>query len=135
MTKWRSYEEAAAHLLNQFAHEFGLERVEGKQKVVGQHSGTTWEIDAKGIRQGDSGFLIVECRRYTNSKQNQDKIAGLAYRIIAEHHQAAPLPPPPNSVYHSLTHAAGIPQGTETVEVTFPASSARGLRGPDPSTR
>lgn len=31
MTKaWNSYEELAAHLLNQFAKELGLDRVEGK---------------------------------------------------------------------------------------------------------
>jgi hypothetical protein len=82
MTTWRSYEEVAAYLLNQFASEFGLERADGKQHVVGQRSGTTWEIDAKGVRQGDSGFVIVECRRYMSSKQNQEKIGGLAYRII-----------------------------------------------------
>jgi hypothetical protein len=82
MEKWRSYEEVAAYLLNEFASEFGLERVEGKQGIVGQRSGTTWEIEAKGFRQGDSGFVIVECRRYTNSKQNQEKVGGLAYRII-----------------------------------------------------
>jgi len=82
MATWRSYEEVAAYLLNQFASEFGLKRVEGKQEVVGQRSGTTWEIDAKGFRQGDSGFFIVECRRYTTSKQNQEKLGGLAYRII-----------------------------------------------------
>jgi hypothetical protein len=69
-------------LLNEFATEFGLERVEGKQGIVGQRSGTTWEIEAKGLREGDSGFVIVECRRYTNSKQNQEKVGGLAYRII-----------------------------------------------------
>lgn len=59
-----------------------MERVESKQDVVGQRSGTTWEIDAKGFRHGDPGFVIVECRRYTTSKQNQEKIGGLAYRII-----------------------------------------------------
>jgi hypothetical protein len=82
VAKWGSYEEVAAYLLNQFASEFGLERVEGKQDVVGKRSGTTWEIDAKGFRQGDSGFVIVECRRYTTSKQNQERVGGLAYRII-----------------------------------------------------
>jgi hypothetical protein len=82
MTKWESYEQVAAYLLNQFASEFGLERVEGKQDLVGQRSGTTWEIDAKGFRQGDSGFVIVECRRYTTSKQNQKEVGGLAYSII-----------------------------------------------------
>ena len=82
MTKWESYEQVATYLLNQFASEFGLERVEGKQNVVGLRSGTPWEIDAKGFRHGGSGFVIVECRRYTTSKQNQGKVGGLAYTII-----------------------------------------------------
>ena len=82
MAQWESYEEVATFLLNQFASEFKLERVEGKQKVAGQRSGTNWEIDAKGVRQGDDGFLIIECRRYTTSKQNQEKVGALAYRIL-----------------------------------------------------
>jgi hypothetical protein len=80
--KWKTYEEVAAYLLNQFAAEFGLSRVEGKQTVEGRRSGTQWEIDAKGVREGNQGFIIVECRRYTTSKQNQEKIGSLAYRII-----------------------------------------------------
>lgn len=82
METWKSYEEVAAHLLNQFAAKFGLERVEGKQDLAGHRSGTSWEIDAKGFRQEDGGFVIVECRRYTTSKQSQEKVGGLAYRII-----------------------------------------------------
>lgn len=82
MEKWSSYEEVATYLLNQFAAEFGLSRVESNQTVVGERSGTSWAIDAKGFRRGDSGFVIVECRRYTTSKQNQEKVGGLAYRII-----------------------------------------------------
>ena len=81
MKKWESYEAVATYLLDQFASEFGLVRVEGKQSVVGQRSCTTWEIDAKGFREGDSGFVIVECRRHRTSKQSQEKIAALAYRI------------------------------------------------------
>jgi len=79
--KWKTYEELAAYLLNQFAAEFGLSRVEGKQAVQGQRSGTQWEIDAKGVREGNQGFIIVECRRYTTSKLNQEKVGSLAYRI------------------------------------------------------
>jgi hypothetical protein len=78
---WQTYEEVAAYLLNEFAAEFGLDRVEGKQNVSGLRSGTTWEIDAKGVRENNEGFIIVECRRYTNSKQNQEKLGSLAYRI------------------------------------------------------
>ncbi len=79
---WKSYEEVATYLLNKFAAEFGLARVEGKQKITGKESGTQWEIDAKGVGECDEIFFIVECRRYTKSRQNQEKLGGLAYRII-----------------------------------------------------
>jgi hypothetical protein len=81
MKKWQTYEEVAAYLLNEFAAEFKLSKVEGKQVVDGLRSGTKWEIEAKGIKEGDEGFIIVECRRYTTSKLSQEKIGGLAYRI------------------------------------------------------
>ena len=80
--KWQTYEEVATYLLNKFATEFGLDRVEGKQKVKGKRSGTTWTIDAKGTKEGNEGFVIVECRRHTTSKHSQEKVGGLAYRII-----------------------------------------------------
>lgn len=82
MPQWESYEQVGTYLLDQFAAEFGLDRVEAKQEVTGQRSGTSWEIDAKGVRQGNDGFVIVEFRRYTTSRQSQEKIGGLAYRII-----------------------------------------------------
>jgi len=47
---WSTYEEVATYLLDRNAKEFGLEKVEGKQSVLGQRSGTNWVIDAKGIR-------------------------------------------------------------------------------------
>lgn len=78
--KWRTYEEVAQFLLNQFASELGLGRVEGKQIVAG-HAGTDWEIDAKAYRARNEAFLIVECRRYPRSRVSQEEIAGLAYRI------------------------------------------------------
>ncbi len=83
MEGWKSYEEVATYLLDHFAKEFDLTRVEGKQIVHGLGSGTDWEIDAKGIREGlNEGFIIIECRRYTKSKQNQERLGSLAYRII-----------------------------------------------------
>lgn len=82
MKTWLSYEEVATYLLNEFADRFGLEYVEGKQLALGHKSGTTYEIDGKGFRQDGTGFVIVECRRYTTSKQNQEKVGALAYRII-----------------------------------------------------
>jgi hypothetical protein len=80
-TTWETYEQVAAYLLNQVANEFGLERVEGKQSVVGQRSGTTWSIDARGVTEDVTGFVIIECRRYTTSRLDQEALGGLAYRI------------------------------------------------------
>ncbi|GJQ50488.1 MAG: hypothetical protein H3C64_05280 [Candidatus Kuenenia stuttgartiensis] len=79
--KWESYEEVATYFLNELASKFGLSHVEGKQKIQGQRSGTEWEIDAKGIRQGNKGFVIIECRHW-NSKQPQEKLGSLAYSIF-----------------------------------------------------
>ncbi len=80
--RWEKYEEVTVYLLNQFKEEFGLSNVKGKQKIHGHRSGTNWEIDAKGINENGEGFVIIECRRYTTSKQNQEKLGSLAYRII-----------------------------------------------------
>ncbi len=79
--KWETYEDVAVYLLDQFASELGLKHVEGKQDVYGSRSLTNWEIDGKGVKLGDEGFVIIECRRYTTSKQSQEKVAALAYRI------------------------------------------------------
>jgi hypothetical protein len=79
--QWQTYEEVATYLLNQMADRFGLTRFEGKQKVKGKHSGTEWEIDAKGLSEGGDIFIIVECRRYASSRQSQENVGSLAYRI------------------------------------------------------
>lgn len=81
-TKWKTYEEVAAYLLGMFAEHFGLSRVEGKQSVDGLRSKTKWTIDAKGISSGAEAFIIIECRRHTTSKEDQEQLGGLAYRII-----------------------------------------------------
>lgn len=80
--RWKDYEAVAAHLLNQFSEHFNLARVEGKQVVHGNRSSTNWTIDAKGVVEGSDAFVIVECRRHTTSKQDQEQLAGLAYRIM-----------------------------------------------------
>jgi hypothetical protein len=77
---WDTYEQVAQFLLNQFAEVFQLGTVEEKQIVPGE-SGTDWQIDAKGVKEGEDGFVIVECKRHTKSRVNQEIIAGLAYRI------------------------------------------------------
>lgn len=43
---------------------------------------TDWEIDAKGVKIGGEGFVIIECRRNTTRKQSQGKVGELAFRII-----------------------------------------------------
>ena len=80
-TSWKNYEEVATFLLNQMSHEFGLERVEGKQQIEGQRSGTSWEIDAKGVCANQVGFVLIEIRRYTTSRLTQEATGALAYRI------------------------------------------------------
>jgi hypothetical protein len=79
--QWRTYEEVAQYLLNEFATHFGLGLVEGKQIIPGA-SGAKWEIEAKGVAASGEGFVIVECRRYTTSKIDQERVGGLAFRII-----------------------------------------------------
>jgi len=79
---WQTYEDVARHLLDTFARGFGLGHVEGKQLVAGRD--TTWEIDAKAVRLGDDGFLVVECRRYTTTRLSQeDPRRGVCRRIVA----------------------------------------------------
>ncbi|MBL8415280.1 MAG: hypothetical protein JNM42_12655 [Propionivibrio sp.] len=93
-SKWQTYEEVAAYLLGNFSEHFGLSRVEGKQSIPGVRSGTDWTIDAKGICQGTEAFVIIECRRHTTSKQDQEQLDGLAYRIIDTCAQAGILVSP-----------------------------------------
>jgi hypothetical protein len=79
--QWESYELVGTFLLDQFARKFGLDCVEGKQQVHGQRSKTSWIIDAKGVRLGADGFVVIEFRRYTTSRLDQEALGGLAYRI------------------------------------------------------
>ncbi len=78
---WQTYEQVAEYLLDKFASDFDLKRVEGKQSIIGVNSGTSWEIDAKGFGKINNGFVIVECRRFTKAKQSQERLGSLAYRI------------------------------------------------------
>ena len=79
---WKSYEEVARYFLNHFRQEFGLERVDPKQKIAGS-SGTSWEIDAKGVcESNNSAIMLVECRQHRFKRLNQEAVGGLAYRII-----------------------------------------------------
>ena len=79
MQPFEMYEQVATFLLAEFAARFGLAEVQGKQTLAGKT--TTWEIDAKGIKPGSEAFVVIECRRYTSSRLDQESVAGLAYRI------------------------------------------------------
>src|SRR5215469_3784195 len=71
---WETYEQVAVHIMNQIAKHLGLERVEGKQHVYGSRSGTDWEIDGKGVKIGDEGFIIIECRRYPRAGRSSRRL-------------------------------------------------------------
>jgi len=79
---WETYEEVARFLLEDISDTLGLglERVEGKQKLAGK-SGTKWQVDAKGVKTEDGAIVIVECRRWTTSKPDQEDVGAFAYRI------------------------------------------------------
>lgn len=79
-SKWENYEEVAIYLLDKICDELGLEKVENKQKIKGE-TGTEWEVDGKGIMASGKGIIVIECRRYTTSKQSQSKLGSLAYTI------------------------------------------------------
>lgn len=77
--EWQNYEQTAVYLLDQIAAQLGLDRVEGQQKLIGE-SGATWSIDGKGVKIGDEGIVIIECRR-RKRRQDQEAVASLAFRI------------------------------------------------------
>ncbi len=77
---WRIYEDTARILLTRFRQELGLGKVEPKQNIAGR-SGTSWEIDAKGVREGDGAIILIECRRYPSRRLNQEALAALAFKI------------------------------------------------------
>ena len=78
--EWASYEEVAVFLLNQFAERFGLGTVEGHTLIPA--AGTTWNMDGIGYSQDGADFVIVECKRKTTRRVDQETVAGVAYRIL-----------------------------------------------------
>lgn len=78
--KWETYEQVAVYLLNKISDKLELEKVECKQKIQGD-TGVEWEIDGKGLKNDGKGIIVIECRRYTSSKQSQAKLGRLAYTI------------------------------------------------------
>jgi hypothetical protein len=80
--KWETYEQVAGQLLQKMSETLGLDlvRVEEKQKLLGK-SGTTWAVDGKGVKTEDEAIILIECRRYTTSKLDQEAIGAFAYRV------------------------------------------------------
>jgi hypothetical protein len=119
--EWRTYEQVAQHLLEQFASYFGLGRVEGKQLLPGA-SGTNWEIEAKGIKIDDEGIVVIECRRYTKSKLSQKQLGGLAFRIKDTGAQGGIIVSPLElqkgakliAAHENITHVTLAPESTTT---------------------
>ncbi len=44
-------------------------------------TGTLWEIDATAYLESTGGKILVECRRHTTSKIDQEQVGGLVFRI------------------------------------------------------
>ncbi len=80
-TTWETYEDVARYILDEFRNELALKTVEGKQRLPGEKSGTIWEIDALGTSISNDAVILIECKRHTTNKLNQETLAGLAYRI------------------------------------------------------
>ena len=78
---WRTYELAAQAMVQTLSGRLKLRGVEGKQRHRGKRSGTRWEIDAKAIDTGDGRIIVVEVRRHTRSRLDQEAVGGVAYRI------------------------------------------------------
>lgn len=81
ITSWQSYEEVATYLLNELSEYFQLDRVERKQLVDSLNSGTAWEIDAKGVKEGNTGFVVIEVRRLPHTRLCQKELAAMAFTI------------------------------------------------------
>src|SRR5260370_27712594 len=77
---WQSYEELARYVLRYFSDQLGISDVEAKQRLVGA-SGTEWEIDAKGVGWGGTGFLVIECKQRTNARLSQATVGALAFTV------------------------------------------------------
>jgi Holliday junction resolvase len=81
MKTWEKYEEVTKQLLTDIRDFLGLTRIEGKQKVKGQKSGTEWQIDVVAYDATDEKLILVECKQRLKSKLPQESLGGLAYRI------------------------------------------------------
>jgi hypothetical protein len=118
---WSTFEEVARFILSDLASEFGLGRVEGKQVVPGS-TGTSWELDAKGVCIDGDGIVLIECRRYPSSRIKQKDMASIAFQIsdigAAGGITVSPLPPQRGAkiiaAQNKITHVELSPSCTST---------------------
>ena len=78
------------------------------------------EVDAKGIVEGSTAFVIIECRRYTTSKLKQEQVAALAFRVQDTDASAALLVSP----LGLQEGAAKVAAAYSVYEVRLPADSS-----------
>lgn len=78
---WEKYEDVTKQLLSDVREHLGLGRIEGKQKVRGNISGTKWEIDVVAYDATGEKLILVECRQRQYSTLSQESLAGFAYRV------------------------------------------------------
>jgi len=74
------YEQVTRAILEQCREQLGFKEVRPKSKIPGK-TGTRWEIDATCYRVESEGMILVECRRHTTRKIDQEQVAGLVFRI------------------------------------------------------
>jgi hypothetical protein len=74
------YEDVTKTILNALRSHLGLACVQGEVRHEGE-SGTAWNVDASCYRQDDGALLLVECRRKTTRRVDQEEMAGFAFRI------------------------------------------------------
>jgi hypothetical protein len=77
---WQNYEDLARYVLRYFGEQLGISEVEAKQRLIGA-SGTEWEIDAKGVAVGGTGFLVIECKERSSARLNQATVGSLAFTV------------------------------------------------------
>jgi hypothetical protein len=74
------YEEVTRAILDTCKKQLGYKKVEPKGDHAGE-TGTSWEIDATCYLEATDDKILVECRRHTTSKIDQEQVGGLVFRI------------------------------------------------------
>lgn len=75
------YEDVSRYLLESVGELLGLEleRVEGKQRLVGDID--SYVVDAKGVETDSGATVVVECKRYPTRKVPVGEVKELAWNI------------------------------------------------------